>query len=37
MNKNFWRIVEIVFYILKLIYEYDTRRTESQSAEYPAE
>lgn len=37
MNKHFWKIVEAIVYILKIIYHYDTRRKEPQPAEHPQE
>lgn len=37
MNKNIWKIVELVIYILKIIHDYDKRREESQPAEHSEE
>lgn len=35
MNKNIWRLIELICYILKfLIDNYDTRREKPQSAEH---
>lgn len=36
MNKNIWKIIEIVCYILKIVADhYDTRTEKPQSAEHP--
>lgn len=38
MNKDIWKLIEILITILKFIINYyDTRTTQSQSAEHPQE